>query len=300
MFVPCRLLVMSAGIVAGMGRPPAPAGKPAAPSCPEDIELAYGKKWLVIVASSSDEEAAKKVAAKDGYCVIGKDLFYGLSADKFAVVAAAKDTRKEARAELARLRKRHKDAYVKDSGESCGNHGPPLSAEDRAFMARAEEARRKRLFTPVLETRAPYWQFLADVEGDVPIEASALFQQADVVRQEYFFFDNGALVGASVDEYWDGDEGHLAPPKSYYFRNRNDCFLQIPRENKDDGGIDLLLNPNPAAGFACPQSCAPGLRAKIASRAQQILAAANAKGAALEKIVAGIDEGWVDHPSSTP
>jgi len=275
-------------------------GKPLARSCPEDIELAYGKKWLVIVASSSDEEAANKFAAKDGYCVIGKNLFYGLNADKFVVVAAAKDTRKEARTELARLRKRHKDAYVKDAAESCGNHGPPLSAEDRAFMARAEESRRKRSFTPVLETRAQYWQFLADVEGYVPLEASALFQQGDVVRQEFFFFEKGALVGASVDEYWDGDNGHLDPPKSYYFRNRDDCFLQMPREKENDAGVDLLLSPNPAAGFACPQSCAPGLRAKIASRAQQILAAANAKGAALEKIAAGIDEGWVDHSSSTP
>jgi len=76
MFVPCRLLVMAAGIVAGTGRPPAPAGQPPARSCPEDIDLAYGKKWLVIVASSSNEETAKKLAAKDGYCVIGKNVLW--------------------------------------------------------------------------------------------------------------------------------------------------------------------------------------------------------------------------------
>jgi hypothetical protein len=36
------------------------------------------------------------------------------------------------------------------------------------------------------------------------------------------------------------------------------------------------------------------LRAKIASRAQQVLAAARADGPALEEVVAEIDEGWVE------
>jgi hypothetical protein len=261
------------------------------PSCPEDIASAYHEKWLVIAASSADEAQAKDVASKSGLCVIRKDSFLGLKPDTFVVVAAAKETRKQARAALARVRRLHKDAYVKFAAEWCGK-GDPVSAETRAFMTKAGASFSRRSFIPELQTHATYWQFLAEVESGVPVEVGAEFTQGHVIRREFFYFEKGVLVGASADEFWDnddGDDGHMRP-KDYYFRGANDCFSQVSLDAPD---VSQTLHHR-TGDLACPRACAPGLRAKIASRAQQILAAAKAEGGALEEIVAGIDEGWVE------
>lgn len=262
-----------------------------APSCPQDVAFTYHENWLVIAASSSDEAQAKAIASQTGYCLIGKDSFLGLKPDTFVVVAAAKETRKQARAALARVRKRHKDAYVKFAAEWCGK-GEPVSAETRAFMTKAGASFSRRSFIPELETHATYWQFLAEVEGGVPVEVGAVFTQGHVIRREFFYFEKGILVGASADEFWDnldGDDGHMRP-KDYYFRDESGCFSEI---SLDDPDVSQTLHHR-SGDLACPRACAPGMRAKIASRAQHILVAAKAKGPALEEIVAGIDEGWVE------
>jgi len=159
-------------------------------------------------------------------------------------------------------------------------------------MTKAGASFSRRSFIPELETHATYWQFLAQVEGAVTVEVGAVFTQGHVIRREFFYFDRGVLVGASADEFWDnldGDDGHMRP-KDYYFRGEDGCFSQV---SLDDPDVSQTLHHR-TGDLACPRACARGLRAKIALRAQQILAAAKAEGSALEEIVAGIDEGWVE------
>ena len=86
-----------------------------------------------------------------------------------------------------------------------------------------------------------------------------------------------------------GDDGHMRP-KDYYFRDEDGCFSQVSL----DGPVASQTLHHRSGDLACPRASAPGLRAKLASRAQQILSAAKAEGPALEEIVAGIDEGWVE------
>ena len=100
------------------------------------------------------------------------------------------------------------------------------------------------------------------------------------MRDESYYFEKGKVVGAFAYEWWDVDKPEDAPgptrARRYYFIG-NDCYFQM-------GGD---------AGGRCPQVCAPEARAKIVARAEQVVIAADAKGAALEEIAEKL-ESWIE------